>query len=711
VLVDEFQDTDPVQAEVLFLLASASDSGTDWSRVTLRDAALFVVGDPKQSIYRFRRADIETYQAARRIIEQQGAVLQLTANFRSLPAIATFVNTHFGERGAFPKKATPEQAAFARLEPAREDVNSPASVERYEVSAPSRAAGKAVVIALDAAQIATWVADAITNNEAKAGDVMVLSRKKEALAEIARQLSARGVPVAVTGAAVTLQAELQELSVVLQLMRDPNNPVLVVAALEGRFFGCSPADLWAAREASITFTVVTPPSPVPDDARALRVHEALTCLHRWLLQAHRDAPDVFLSRILAETGLLAWTASDELGDVRAGLLLRLVEEVRKASLDPETAGDAAYNALETLISNELPDAPLLPGRTDAVRVMNLHKAKGLEAKIVILAAPLEKTDFPPRVAVRRKEGRAIGAVQVVVKEGFQYRVIAQPAGWAQWQQDEAAFQNAEEERLRYVAATRACDRLLISEFVLLKKDDAERKNDREWSAFSPTLDALKIAARPMPIDDAAGRAVLQESPETVMQQAADADARRVQAAASSWAWKTVTGSAKAEYQARVALEDVSVAGRGAGAAWGRAVHRALEEAGRMGLPDVSKASALRFASEEHIPEQAEALHDVVNSVLCGPQWQVIAAAPARRFEWPVAGWKKLDGVPTYLEGVIDAAYQTPDGWHLIDWKTDDVDDAEWMRRLEAYHRQLTTYAELLAVATGGSVTHEIVRVR
>src|SRR5690606_31642667 len=87
--VDEFQDTDPVQAEIIFLLSSAPDCaagpGVDWRTLPLRPGALFVVGDPKQSIYRFRRADIDIYNAVRERLATppSGEVLALTTNFRS----------------------------------------------------------------------------------------------------------------------------------------------------------------------------------------------------------------------------------------------------------------------------------------------------------------------------------------------------------------------------------------------------------------------------------------------------------------------------------------------------------------------------------------------------------------------------------------------------------------------------------------------------
>lgn len=716
VLVDEFQDTDPIQAEVLFLLGSTPPAAgavdDSWSEAALRPGALFVVGDPKQSIYRFRRADVETYEEARKAIERTGAHLLLTANFRSLPAIAEFVNAHFGASGKFPEAASQYQAAFAPLVPMRDaKEGSPPGglVARYEVLGRRGDANKDTVMTTDAELVASWIAAEIEAGRAKPSDVLVLTRKKEALAEHARQLAARGIPVAVTGAAVAFEDELHELQLLLDLMRDPANPVLVAAVLEGRFLGVTPADLWAARQAGVRFTVASPPVVTPTDARTARVCEGLSQLNGWLLRSHADAPDVFLSRILSETGLLAYTAASDLGDVRAGLLTRLVEDVRAAALEPETAGHAAQDALERMLSDEVPDAPLLPGRADAVRVMNLHKAKGLEATIVILASPTESGSHSPTVAVRREGARPTGGVEIGSRNVYQTTVIAQPPGWAAMQATEELFQEAENERLRYVAATRAKGRLLISEFLKELKDGIKRPDDREWSAFSLTMDELDIAVIPMEVTPATGRPQMADAATDVEARVHDVEQCRAQAAASTWAWKTVTASAKAELLARQALEDVSVEGRGAGAAWGRAIHRSLEAAGRSGSEGL-KATVRRIAAEEAIEPRAADVLQAVHRVFAGPVWQELMAAPERRFEWPIAGWVDSEGTSTYLEGVIDAAWQTADGWKIVDWKTDDVAGDVWAAREPMYQKQLETYSQLLTSALSVTVESELVRV-
>jgi ATP-dependent helicase/nuclease subunit A len=707
-LVDEFQDTDPVQAEVLFLLGSEpTEASLQWMEQQLRPGALFVVGDPKQSIYRFRRADIETYEEAHKAIERQGGVLRLTANFRSLPAIATFVNSHFGDHGTFPDTPTKHQAAFAPLEPMRADGDG--LVERYLIEGRRGESNKDDVIVKDAASIASWVEREIAAGSVKAGDVLILTRKKQPLAEIARQLAKRRIAVSVAGATVQFEAELHELQLLLQLMRDPTNTVLVAAALEGRLFGASPADLWAASQAGLAFSIAAVPTARPDEERGARVFDALQTLHEWFLLMPRTAPDVFLSHLVNETGLLAYTAADDLGDVRAGLLVRLLEDVRQATLDPERAGSAALNALDRLLSADVPDSPLLPGRTHAVRVMNLHKAKGLEGDVVILAAPTEANNHGPSVAVRRVGRHPTGGVLISEENGFQKTIIAQPPGWDEMAAEEELFQRAESDRLLYVAATRAKSRLIISEFAKELKDGMVKQTSRDWSAFAPTLDALGVPEQRLRVTDAAGRPKPEITLDALHERAEAIDAARETAALPSWTRQTVTQSAKAEAVEVKSLEYVPHKGRGAGAAWGRAVHRMIEAVGTNASLDID-AIASNIGADEEIADQAGALAASIRGLFSTQTWSEVSAASERRFEWPIAGWVESEHGPVYLEGVIDAAYRSGDGWQILDWKTDQVPDAVWAERTDAYQRQVETYGRLLERAVGEPVSARVVRV-
>src|SRR5262249_45785961 len=97
IFVDEFQDTDPLQAEILLLLGSRDPAVSRWRDVTPALGKLFVVGDPKQSIYRFRRADVGIYQEVKKLLRERGAaVLDLTSSFRAVPSVQRLLNPGFG---------------------------------------------------------------------------------------------------------------------------------------------------------------------------------------------------------------------------------------------------------------------------------------------------------------------------------------------------------------------------------------------------------------------------------------------------------------------------------------------------------------------------------------------------------------------------------------------------------------------------------------
>jgi ATP-dependent exoDNAse (exonuclease V) beta subunit len=112
ILVDEFQDTDPLQVEGFFPAEKGAQANR-WEEVDLQPGKLFLVGDPKQSIYRFRRADIETYEKARERLISKGVGINIVQNFRTVPSILSWVNRIFSsliqpsEEGAFQPSYVP----------------------------------------------------------------------------------------------------------------------------------------------------------------------------------------------------------------------------------------------------------------------------------------------------------------------------------------------------------------------------------------------------------------------------------------------------------------------------------------------------------------------------------------------------------------------------------------------------------------------------
>src|SRR5690606_15889218 len=225
-------------AVVLFRPAWDDVDESRWTRVTPRPGALFVVGDPKQSIYRFRRADITVYNQVKERFEQFGAVLTLTANFRSRKPIETFVNRVFS--GVFPPEATEHQAAFAPLAVAPRQ-GEPEGVFWYRVE-PAQGGGRysgARLAEPDSELVASWIRERIDRGERRPGDFMILTWTKSQLSTYARALEARNIPVQVSGSGVGVEEELAELVLLLRALADPGDPVLTLAVLHGLFFGLS----------------------------------------------------------------------------------------------------------------------------------------------------------------------------------------------------------------------------------------------------------------------------------------------------------------------------------------------------------------------------------------------------------------------------------------------------------------------------------------
>jgi ATP-dependent helicase/nuclease subunit A len=697
-LVDEFQDTDPIQAEVCFLLASDSSEGSDWRTVTPRPGGIFLVGDPKQSIYRFRRADIQVYEFAKARIRECGEVLALTSNFRSVNAIGDFINRYF--ESVFPREATEVQALFTQMHPAR-GAGADVGVSEYWVR-PQTRYPKAIVEA-DSEQVASWIASRVASGERVPGDFLILTYRRKPIADYARALAKRNIPVVTAGAELPQEAELKELLVVLHAIADPDNNIMVVAALEGLFFGCGPADLYDAHVGGVEFKITHAP-----DASDSIVAAALLQLHEWWKISQRHAADVLVERILDDTGVLCYAASQMLGDARAGALLRIVAALRSASMSGASGITDAMDRIELLLSEGSDDAPLRPGRADAVRVMNLHKAKGLEAPVVVLAAPVPPSVHPETVHIVRGEGDAASGGVIIAWDG---KTVAQPVGWAEMAKAEGEFADAEGQRLLYVAATRAMDELLVSRCEMPKAKSAKEATP-DTSAWSPLGAVLSEVGNvtAMVTTEAPGRRVVAHDSQYLSTTIAATHERTQKASVSSTAQQTVTESAKEQRESERAYDRPRDQGRGR--AWGRAVHRCIEAAG-LGRPTKSlRTFAAAVANDERLPvEHVAELQALITEIQQSDLWARLTKAGDAHFELPVMQCSDDSAQALLTEGILDAVALVDGEWLVVDWKTDSVDDAEWAKRQVQYGKQVAVYEQILKTLSDLPAASVIQRVK
>ena len=260
--VDEFQDTDPVQAEIVSLLAADdvpvasgfSRTTPDWRRVPFRPGSLFVVGDPKQSIYRFRRADIEIYNTVRARFSDPsvGRVVPLTMNFRSVPALCQWANRLFAAQ--FPTEPTSHSPRFAPLDP-RVDGSRSRAGGVYTLTHSCKEARE--VGALDAAAIARYIRCEVDAGRRKYSDFLILTRKKkDHIAPYASALEDLNIPIEVSGAgAFGESAEVETLTVLLRALADPQDQLTLVALLRGPLFGISDPELFAFKQGGGWFSI------------------------------------------------------------------------------------------------------------------------------------------------------------------------------------------------------------------------------------------------------------------------------------------------------------------------------------------------------------------------------------------------------------------------------------------------------------------------
>jgi len=763
ILVDEFQDTDPLQAEILFLLASPpvpDARQSDWRTGEPRTGALFVVGDPKQSIYRFRRADITIYNQVKRRFDEIGAVVSLTANFRSGPPIEKLVDSVFAER--FPATATEQQAAFAPLV-----VQQPAGPEQgvysYRLVKMGDRPRREDLVDQDARRVASWIHARITDAGHVPADFLVLTRTKKHLAAYAREIEARNLPVQVTGGGISIEQELSELRLLLSALADPGDPRYTVATLTGLFFGLDHEHLAQhVLDAGGRLDFTEPPA-----GEKTPVVTALARLHRFWLMARTEPADVLVTMLVDELGLLPFAAAGELGESRAGALLFVLEAVRAAALQGDASLRGAIAAIDAAVATEDAEAPLEPGRGDAVRIMNVHQAKGLEANVVILASPFGDWRPAPTLHVRRGDAGVEGRIVVAERRWrFNDTVLARPLDWPEHEAAERAFDDAERDRLLYVAATRAKQQLLISR--------CPDTGDSPWSAFEPHLADFPILE--LPVQPQPPRETLKVTADEVRDLVAGTDARRAALAAPSWHAAAVrtrvkppdstwdenggpagpgtedpppeTGSRAARPGPAAALPAGEQTGGPdppggltgyadeGGMAWGRLVHQALEAVGRGLQADEVRAycrTVLLAAEDPRIdvdtgePLDLDALADVVTAVTRSDLWRRARAGRPMLVEVPfsitvpAAEYASLacqDAVGSapgpdsaaleVIDGVIDLVFREDEGWVVVDYKSDREGNSVPSEIRDAYRRQVELYAECWTRLTGEPVRERIV---
>ena len=692
-LIDEFQDTDPWQAAIAASFARHPATGA------LDPGRLFLVGDPKQSIYRFRRADMAIYAAERsRVAAEDGLMPSLRVNRRSRAVVLDWVNAVFARLigdGTDPALQPP----YAAVIPERDDllIGPGVACMGGPMEAPAkawdlrRAEARDVAATCRAALAQGWETQERDGRvrPVRLGDIAVLIPSRTGLSALETALRDAGVPYRVEGGSLVYRTqELRDLINCLTAIDDPSDEVAVVAALRSPGFACSDRGLAEHRLAGLRFNYLAPdldgPGPVQEGLRRLRAHHD---------ERHDGPLASVVERLVAdlrmvEVGLVFSRGRDAYRRARF-----VVEQARAFERERPQSMRAFVEWLETRTSGPVldRDGSGLDDDEDAVRVLTIHAAKGLEFPVVILAG----IGVRPPAALVPELSRHDGALTVAVgaKTRGARLELGDVAGAERREREHAA---AEAARVLYVGATRARDHLVVSLHHL------ERYGSGSGAARLMAIDAHELADAweppPAPAGAAAGPLAgltvdLPDDPSPGAHAAGRADLVR---GAARVRFTSATGIASATGERRQEGDEPWSRGRG-GTRVGRAVHASLQSLPLGAAPEEVAAVAEAQAVAEAVPERAGEVAALVGVALSSQ-----AAARARQAdgalrEVPFA----LTDDDAVVEGFIDLVVPTAGGGlEIIDWKTDDVDAAGVAGRLAGYRLQAGLYAAGLTRATG-----------
>ncbi len=718
-LLDEFQDTDPLQIEVATLLAADPDAPAGpWDSMDTRAGRLFFVGDPKQSIYRFRRADIALYLAAQEQ-HRSGAPTELSRNFRSTAPILDWVNHTFG---GLIKKAPGSQPEYRPLDADRPAPPSGPGVllldgEHVGLKAAELRTEEAISVAAAVHRCLDegWAVhdEDVGWRAAEPRDICILVPARTSLPQLEAALTRADVPHRVETSTLLYAAEdVRTLMACLRTLADASDSLSLATALRSAAFGCGDDDLytWSVDHGGRWDYRAPVPAAAPPDhpvAAAMTYLRGLAEEARWLTPP-QVIDRVVHDRRLLESAAFAAHASDRWRH------LRFVIDQARAWADAHGGDLRDYLAWARLQSSDtarVAEPVLDESDTTAVRVMTIHASKGLEFPITVLSG-----------LTTRGPGRRAGPGVLFPPD--QPATVKLTSGVAA--RDFEVFQPIDEQmdeheriRLLYVGCTRARDHLVVS---CHRTDRATRSAaemlwahgaDVESSVVEQIRDVgpgpgsaeeedLTAPLRPgvTPADDGMAltetRAEFETHRAAMIDRAADPSSLSATAVARRFERSTAVPGANPGLLKDAVDLDLPPWRRGRdGAAIGRAVHACLQDIDLTEGKDLFLLAG-RHAAAEGIPDlerQIAALARAalgapcVREAVAGPHWrEIYVAAPAG---------SKL------VEGYIDLLYRTAEGFVIVDYKTDAAPTADDRRdRAAVYRHQLATYALAIESTTG-----------
>jgi len=710
ILIDEFQDTDPLQLKLAMMLVDRdSEMGISGAPTP---GAIFIVGDDKQSIYRFRRADLTQLKG---LVTSLGAErLSLVKNYRSNPGLLNWVNSIFDPWMNSPTGTAqdPNQAPYVALVPGHDEY--PESAKPRVMIAGGVADGNVEVAreseAQDLAKLARsvgageWLlpdgADSMRPSSYR--DLCVLMPRRTALSYLEDAFFEHNVPYVLEGQAPIFESQtVHELANNLVAIDDPTDQVAIVASMKSLAWGCSDQDLyeWALVGRKFEYARTTYNVDDFDEGTGdRRVASALAGLARYHENRQRISTPYLIEQFVRERRLREVAALSNPDGDRERLMDLLIEMSR--SLQRSGNGSlrefVRWISRQTEASVRVAEGALANSEVNAVRVMTVHAAKGLEFPIVALMGLQVGASNPKGASIAKEElGQPVLAVRLGSKQ----------LGLATADYEDRAAANKEADaaelvRLAYVGATRAREHLVVS----------VHRSSRDKSTLAAKIGELNEG------NDLSVEFEVAEVTDEQISQRNEAEVEKVEPYSleerARWQNDLLTVIADAKYRGYVTPSELAdhsmfegpkpednsestewnTARRGRGGTdVGSAVHSVLQD---IDFDDRSNINDLVHQAAEAygISDLSEDITRLVTNVLESPRVAEATNSNSWSEAWVAA--EVEEGIE--IEGSVDLMIQHDDkSITIIDYKTDRVGGALLDERARGYENQLAGYALVL----------------
>ncbi|MGQ9705431.1 MAG: UvrD-helicase domain-containing protein [bacterium] len=709
-LIDEFQDTDPLQVEMAYLICSEVNE-TNWQKTKLKDGSIFIVGDPKQSIYHFRRADLSIYRLAEDIITRKGDKIELTQNFRSNKGIIDWVNNSFkdiigtlGNETIDPK--------YTDIKPYHTDLsyiaNSPINFifpkttdEIKNVEDARQFEARYISATIEKIINEGWkIRDKDGFRETTYRDIAILYFKNTDNEVYEGALNSHNIRYSFIKPSDILQQnpEIEFIKYILSAIQNPYDEFAIICSLKSPFFAISDEEITEYCLKYGKISILERPKGNGHISKALKILNELHCEYK-----DKHLYEI-ISEIIKKTNILLRAPLINRDRFLKSIFDLLETTALEKSDEPTfTIRDFSNNITYLLEGDEKKTINIFDPNEDAVKLMTIFQSKGLEFPIVFLA--------------KLGSGEQCGTESIIKdfvnrKLAISFSKILKNECYDELKEKEKIIDNAEKRRLLYVACTRAKDYLFIPLFSPnnnsnygyykyfnnklpsvseIYNNNLPGKVINDYYYLDPYqlnldkkesfIDVKKILTKQSSLKDYMKEREEKINEREILINSLKSEIPKI---------KSITEIAGISEQpeARKPIYKTSDMGVHIG---GR-VHEVMELINLDGSNIREIVDLICDYEDESLKERVkESVRKLINLPL------IKRAVEIGRYyrEVPVS-YKFGDEIRT---GKIDILIVENDGLVISDYKTDSVDEEEWKGRLEKYKTQLNLYKEAIEIST------------